>query len=77
MRALEVAQALGSNTLSGVAYSTVGYRSGSPPTEAEYDALVHALKPVARRADYGMTVGLEPCNRYETHLLSRRRRPAR
>jgi D-psicose/D-tagatose/L-ribulose 3-epimerase len=29
------------------------------------------LKSVARRAaDYGMTLGLEPCNRYETHLLN-------
>ena len=71
MRALEVAHALGSSTLSGVTYSTLGYRSGSPPTEAEYDALARALKPVARRAgELGMTLGLEPCNRYETHLLN-------
>jgi D-psicose/D-tagatose/L-ribulose 3-epimerase len=33
--------------------------------------MVKALKPVARRAqDYGMTIGIEPCNRYETHLLN-------
>jgi len=71
MRALDVAHALGSNTLSGVTYSTLGYRTGSPPTSAEYDAIVQALKPVAKRAgDYGMTLGLEPCNRYETHLLN-------
>ncbi len=71
LRALEVAHALGSNTLSGVTYSTLGYRSGSPPTQAEYDALASALKPVARRAgELGMTLGLEPCNRYETHLLN-------
>jgi D-psicose/D-tagatose/L-ribulose 3-epimerase len=71
MRALDVAHALGSNTLSGVTYSTLGYRSGAAPTEAEYDTIAEALKPVARRAaDYGMTLGLEPCNRYETHLLN-------
>ncbi len=71
LRALEVAHALGSNTLTGVTYSTLGYRSGSPPTEAEYDAVARALKPVARRAgELGMTLGLEPCNRYETHLLN-------
>jgi D-psicose/D-tagatose/L-ribulose 3-epimerase len=71
LRALEVAHALGSNTLSGVTYSTLGYRTGAPPTPGEYEAIVRALKPVARRAaDYGMTLGLEPCNRYETHLLN-------
>jgi D-psicose/D-tagatose/L-ribulose 3-epimerase len=71
MRALETAHALGSNTLSGVTYSTLGYRSGQPPSEREYEAMARALKPVARRAaDLGMTLGLEPCNRYETHLLN-------
>jgi D-psicose/D-tagatose/L-ribulose 3-epimerase len=71
MRALDVAHALGCSTLSGVTYSALGYRSGAAPTEAEYDAIARALKPVARRAsDYGMSLGLEPCNRYETHLLN-------
>jgi D-psicose/D-tagatose/L-ribulose 3-epimerase len=71
MQALEVAHALGSNTLCGVIYSTLGYRTGAPPKPAEYDAIVRALKPVARRAaDYGMTLGLEACNRYETHLVN-------
>ena len=52
-------------------YSTLGWRSGIPPTEQEYANIVAALRPVARRAaEYGMTVGLEPCNRYETHLLN-------
>jgi D-psicose/D-tagatose/L-ribulose 3-epimerase len=71
MRALEVAHGLGCSTLSGVTYSTLGYRSGSPPTEGELETSARALKPVAKRAaDYGMTLGLEPCNRYETHLLN-------
>jgi D-psicose/D-tagatose/L-ribulose 3-epimerase len=71
MKALDVAHALGCNTLCGVTYSELGYRSGSAPTEAEYEAIVKALKPVAQRAgDYGMTLGLEACNRYETHLVN-------
>ena len=71
LRALEVAHQLGCSTLSGVTYSTLGYRSGSPPTEAELAHVARALKPVAKRAaDFGMTLGLEPCNRYETHLLN-------
>jgi D-psicose/D-tagatose/L-ribulose 3-epimerase len=70
-KALDVGHAIGCNFLGGVTYSTLGWRSGSPPTEEEYANIVKALKPVARRAaEYGMTIGLEPCNRYETHLLN-------
>jgi D-psicose/D-tagatose/L-ribulose 3-epimerase len=71
MRALEVAHALGSGTLSGVTYATIGYTSGQPPAEQEYANIAKALRPVARRAaELGMTIGLEPCNRYETHLVN-------
>ncbi len=71
LRALDVAHALGSDTLSGVTYATIGYTSGAPPTEQEYANVAEALRPVARRAaEYGMTLGLEPCNRYETHLVN-------
>ena len=71
MRALEVAHALGSSTLSGVTYAIIGYTSGQPPAEQEYANIARALAPVARRAaEHGMTLGLEPCNRYETHLVN-------
>ena len=71
LNALDVAHAIGCDFLGGVTYSTLGWRSGSPPTEEEYSNIVAALKPVARRAaEYGMILGLEPCNRYETHLLN-------
>lgn len=70
-RALPVAHALGCDILCGVTYSTLGWRSGSPPTEREYDNMAKALKPIARAAaDLGMRLGIEPCNRYETHLLN-------
>ncbi len=69
--ALDTAHALGCDILCGVTYSTLGWKSGARPTEGEYDNIVKALKPVARRArGYGMVLGLEPCNRYETHLLN-------
>jgi D-psicose/D-tagatose/L-ribulose 3-epimerase len=71
LKALDVAHALGCEFLGGVTYSTLGWRSGEPPTTLEYSNIVKALKPVARRAaEYRMTIGLEPCNRYETHLLN-------
>lgn len=70
-RALDVAHALGSPSLSGVTYATIGQLSGAPPTTGEYEAIASCLKPVARYADsLGMQLGLEPCNRYETHLLN-------
>ena len=69
--AVEAAAKLGCTFLGGVTYSALGYRSGKPPTEQEYDNIVAALKPVARRAaGHGITLGIEPCNRYETHLLN-------
>ena len=71
LAALETAHALGCTFLGGVTYSALGYKSGSAPTEAEYASIVEALRPVARRAgELGMKLGLEPCNRYETHLLN-------
>ena len=69
--ALETAHALGCTFLGGVTYSALGWKSGAPPTEAEYDNIARALTPVAKRAEaLGMKLGLEPCNRYETHLLN-------
>ncbi len=71
MPAVEVAHALGCNFLGGVTYSTLGWRSGKPPEEQELANIAKALKPVARRAaEFGMLIGIEPCNRYETHLLN-------
>jgi len=71
MRALEVAHALGCKFLGGVTYSALGWKSGKPPVEEEYANVAKALKPVARRAqEYGIKLGLEPCNRYETHLIN-------
>lgn len=69
--ALDKAAEVGSRFLGGVTYSALGYRSGQPPTEGEYENIVKALKPAARHArKLGITLGLEPCNRYETHLLN-------
>lgn len=71
MSALECAAALGCQFLGGVTYSALGFRSGRPPTEGEYANIVKALKPVARAAQgHGITLGVEPCNRYETHLCN-------
>lgn len=71
MPALDKAKELGCSILGGVTYSALGWKSGVRPTETEYENMIKALKPVARKArEYGMAIGIEPCNRYETHLLN-------
>lgn len=71
IKALDKAQEVGVRFLGGVTYSALGFRSGKPPSKAEYENMVKALKPAARHArKLGITLGIEPCNRYETHLLN-------
>lgn len=70
-KALDKAAETGSKFLGGVTFGALGYRSGKPPTKAEYENIVKALKPAAQHArKLGITLGIEPCNRYETHLLN-------
>ena len=69
--ALQVAHEAGSQLLSGVTYGSIGKTSGSPRTEAETRALCQMLGHAAQTAKkLGLRLGLEPCNRYETHLLN-------
>jgi D-psicose/D-tagatose/L-ribulose 3-epimerase len=70
-KALDKASDVGCKFLGGVTFGALGYRSGKPPQKSEYENIVKALKPVAQHArKLGITVGIEPCNRYETHLLN-------
>ena len=69
--ALEVACDAGSEVLSGVTYGTIGKTSGAPPTTQEIDAICRLFEQVSQKAkSLNMSIGLEPCNRYETHLLN-------
>lgn len=69
--ALRVARDAGAEALSGVTYGTIGKRSGAPATEAELDAICLLIDKVAGKARaLNMKLGIEPCNRYETHLLN-------
>ena len=69
--AMNVARKAGAGCLSGVTYGTIGQTSKSPPTNTERDAICRLVEGAARRARaLNMRLGLEPCNRYETHLLN-------
>jgi D-psicose/D-tagatose/L-ribulose 3-epimerase len=69
--AIDKAADLGAQALSGVTYGGIGERSGVPPTETEYDSVARALGPAAKHAkSRGLLLGIEPVNRYETHLIN-------
>jgi D-psicose/D-tagatose/L-ribulose 3-epimerase len=71
-QALEVTARAGASNLSGVPYGTLGYTSGKPRSEKEVDAICKLLERAARVGrERGLSLGIEPCNRYETHLLNR------
>jgi D-psicose/D-tagatose/L-ribulose 3-epimerase len=71
MAAIDAAGRAGSEVLSGVTYGTIGKRSGKPRTQTETDAIIRLIARVATHAKRsGMRLGIEPCNRYETHLMN-------
>ena len=69
--AIEKAAGLGATALTGVTYGGIGERSGLPPTKAELDNVARALEQAAKiAASAGLEFGIEPVNRYETHLIN-------
>jgi D-psicose/D-tagatose/L-ribulose 3-epimerase len=69
--ALEATAALGSPVLTGCLYTHVGTLTGKPPEPAELEIVARTLKQAARRAaEYGVELGIEAINRYETYLVN-------
>ncbi len=70
--ALDVTARAGASALSGVTYSSIGSTTGAPPTTGELDAVARIVEGAAKAAaSRGLRLGIEPCNRYETHLMNR------
>ena len=62
---------MGAGALSGVTYGTIGKTTVAPATKAELDASAAGIDRAAKSSkDLNMRLGIEPCNRYETHLLN-------
>jgi D-psicose/D-tagatose/L-ribulose 3-epimerase len=62
---------MGATVLGGVLYSHHGGRIDDKPTRAHFERSAEVLRDVARHAaTRGVTLGLEPCNRYETYLVN-------
>lgn len=69
--ALDKTAAMGAEALTGVTYGGIGERSGLPPTEAELSNVAHCLAAAAAHAkSLGLGFGIEPVNRYESHLIN-------
>lgn len=67
----DTAKAMGAEAVSGVTYGGIGERTDLPPTETELSNVAHALDACAKYAkSRGLLFGIEPVNRYETHLIN-------
>lgn len=70
MAALGVVEKLGGDYLGGVVFSALG-KYKLPPTQKARDNAVAALRRLAKAAQSkGITIGLEPVNRYESNLIN-------
>lgn len=70
-RVIELTAEMGGEAVSGVTYGGIGERTGRPPGEAELANVARALDEAARLArKRGLLLGIEPVNRYESHLLN-------
>lgn len=64
-------EVLGCSYLAGCIGYSLGALTGAPPTEGERARVVDTLRVVAAEAERrGITLALEACNRYETHLYN-------
>lgn len=72
-RALTICERLGARLLVGPAYSAVGKRRRIPDAQRrrEWDLAVEGLTTAGRMAaDHGVTLAIEPLNRFETDLIN-------
>ncbi len=70
-RCVEVTSELGGDAVNGVVYTAWGKITGKSRTEEEWRRSVDALKEVCRHArSFGVSLGLEPVNRFETYFLN-------
>jgi D-psicose/D-tagatose/L-ribulose 3-epimerase len=62
---------MGAISFSGVLYSAIGRKIDHMPDESHWERAAKGLKKVARvAAELGVTIGIEPVNRYETFLIN-------
>jgi D-psicose/D-tagatose/L-ribulose 3-epimerase len=68
---IDCAQAMGSTVICGPMFQTIGQFTGDGPTETELARAAEVLLKVADKAQAaGITLALEPLNRFECYLLN-------
>jgi D-psicose/D-tagatose/L-ribulose 3-epimerase len=68
---VDVVHELGSTFYGGIIYAPFSRLTGKAPTDEEFNFSTEGLKEVALHAQgYGIRVGLEPANRYETYMIN-------
>jgi D-psicose/D-tagatose/L-ribulose 3-epimerase len=70
-RCVDATEAMGAEIFTGVTYSSLGRRPRRRPTADDMRRAAEVLREVARHAaGRGVTVGIEPVNRYESFLVN-------
>jgi len=70
-RVIDIAAKLGASLICGPLAAPVGERRGRGYTEAEWDSCVLGLQAAGQlAADRGITLALEPLNRFETFIVN-------
>lgn len=68
---LDACAALGVTHLVGPLHSALGKFSGAPRTDDEWKRSVETMRTIAEHAGkVGVTIGIEPLNRFETYLIN-------
>ena len=70
-KSAELFSDLGGDFVSGVTYGAWGKLTGNGPTSEEWNHSAESLKTACRLIrNTGVTIGLEPANRFETYVLN-------
>lgn len=70
-RCVKASTEMGATIFTGVTYSAIGRRIEGMPGEIYWERAADALKQAAKYAqDFGVTIGIEPINRYESFLIN-------
>jgi D-psicose/D-tagatose/L-ribulose 3-epimerase len=68
---VDATAAIGASVFTGVTYSALGRRLDRRPTRADSERAAEVMRDVARHAaQRGVTLGIEPVNRYESFLIN-------
>ena len=70
IRALEIASELGAPAVSGITYAAFNSYT-APPSHQQRERVAESLGKLGRRAgEFGVSLGLEPVNRYESYMVN-------